>query len=112
MTKPLVVDLPHSLGVEEARRRMEGSMDKLKDHIPGGNADVRSGWEGNRMHLDVKAMGQEVSCKIDVMETVVRVEVMLPGMLSFFGSQIQGYLKSVGGQLLEDKSKPGSKSKS
>jgi len=112
MSKPLVVDLPHSLGVEEARRRMDGSMGKLKDHIPGGSADVSSGWDGDRMHLVVKAMGQEVSCNIDVMETVVRVEVMLPGMLSFFGSQIQGYLKSVGGQLLEDKSKPASKPKS
>jgi hypothetical protein len=111
MTKPLIVDLPHTLGVEEARRRMQGSMGKLKDHIPGGSADVRSDWEGDRMNLVVKAMGQEVSCNIDVMETVVRVEVMLPGMLSFFGSQIQGYLKSVGGQLLEDKSKPGSKPK-
>ena len=105
MTQPLTVDLPHSLGIEEAKRRMEGSIGKLKDHIPGGNADVRSEWEGDRMRLAVKAMGQEVGCKIDVMETVVRVEVMLPGMLSFFGSQIQGYLKSVGGQLLEDKSK-------
>ena len=106
MNKPLTVDLPHTLGVEEARRRMEGSMGKLKDHIPGGSADVRSDWNGDRMNLNVQAMGQEVSANIDVMETVVRVEVMLPGMLSFFGNQIQGYLKSVGGQLLEDKSKP------
>ena len=106
MNKPLTVDLPHSLGIEEARRRMEAGMGKLTDHIPGGNADVRSGWEGNRMHLTVKAMGQEVSANIDVFETIVRVEVMLPAMLSFFGNQIQGYLKSVGGQLLEDKSKP------
>ncbi|HEV2079566.1 MAG TPA: polyhydroxyalkanoic acid system family protein [Allosphingosinicella sp.] len=110
MTKPLVVDLPHTLGVEEAKRRMQGSMGKLKDHIPGGTADVSAEWNGDRMHLIVNAMGQEVSANIDVMETVVRVEVMLPGMLSFFGSQIQGYLQSVGGQLLEDKSKPNSKS--
>ncbi len=109
MNKPLIVDLPHSLGVEEARRRMQGSIGKLKDHIPGGSADVRSDWNGDRMNLIVNAMGQEVSANIDVMETVVRVEVMLPGMLSFFGNQIQGYLKSVGGQLLEDKSKPKSK---
>lgn len=106
MNQPMIVNLPHTLGVEEARRRMQAGMGKLKDHIPGGGADVRSEWQGDSMQLNVKAMGQEVSAKIDVMETVVRVEVMLPAMLSFFGSQIQGYLKSVGGQLLEDKSKP------
>jgi len=105
MTKPMIVDLPHNLGIEEAKRRMEGGMDKLADHIPGGSAEVSSGWEGNRMNLNVRAMGQEVSAKIDVMEKVVRVEVMLPAMLSFFGRQIEGYLKSRGTEMLEDKSK-------
>lgn len=104
MNKPLTVDLPHKLGAEEAKRRMQGSIGKLKDHIPGGSAEVRSSWEGDRMNLLVQAMGQEVSANIDVRETVVRVEVMLPAMLSFFGKQIQGYLESKGGQLLEDKS--------
>lgn len=104
MNKPLTVDLPHQLGAEEAKRRMQGSIGKLKDHIPGG-ADVRSSWEGDRMHLRIHAMGQEVTANIDVFETIVRVEVMLPPMLSFFGKRIEGYLKSKGGQLLEDKSK-------
>lgn len=107
MNKPMTVDLPHNLGIEEARRRIESGMDKLADHIPGGGrADVQSQWQGNRMQLSVKAMGQEVSAKIDVMETIVRLELMLPPMLSFFASRIQGYVKTVGGQLLEDKSKP------
>lgn len=103
MASPLIVDLPHNLGKEEARARIAGGMHKLADHIPGG-ADVRSGWEGDRLNLAVTAMGQEVSAKINVMEKVVRVEVMLPGMLAFFGSRIEGYLKSKGAQLLEDKS--------
>lgn len=107
MNKPLSVDLPHSLGREEAKRRMQGSMGQLKDHIPGGAAEVRSSWEGDRMNLIVQAMGQEVTAKIDVEEKVVRVEMMLPPMLSFFGRQIEGYLRGKGGQLLEDKSKEG-----
>ena len=105
MSKPMVVDLPHSLGKEEARKRMQGGIGGLKDHIPGGSAEVRSSWEGDRMNLVVQAMGQEVSGKIDVFDKVVRVELMLPGMLSFFGSRIEGYLKSKGSQMLEDKSK-------
>lgn len=104
MTKPIVVDLPHNLGAEEARRRIAGGIGKLTDHIPGG-ADVRSGWTGNRMDLHVGAMGQEVDARLDVQEKVVRVEVALPAMLSFFSGKIESYLKSKGGQLLEDKSK-------
>lgn len=107
MSSPVTVDLPHNLGAEEAKRRMQGGIHKLKDHIPGGAAEVRSSWEGDRMKLDIEAMGQQVVAHIDVEEELVRVEVLLPPMLSFFGKQIQGYLRSKGGALLEDKSKKG-----
>lgn len=107
MNKPLTVDLPHQLGAAEARNRIQGGIGQLKDHIPGGAAEVRSSWEGDRMNLVVQAMGQEVSAHIDVEETVVRVEMLLPPMLSFFGKHIQGYIAGKGGQMLEDKSKKG-----
>jgi hypothetical protein len=105
MNQPLTIDLPHKLGAEEAKRRMQDGIGHLKDHIPGGAAEVRSSWQGDRMNLAVQAMGQEVSAHIDVEETVVRVEMLLPPMLSFFGKQIEGYLRNKGGQMLEDKSK-------
>jgi hypothetical protein len=104
MDKPLVVNLPHNLGVEEARRRLQGGMGKLQDHIPGG-ATVQSGWQEDRMNLAVKAMGQEIAAKIDIKENLVTVEMLLPPMLAFFGRQIEHYLHNKGGQLLEDQSK-------
>ncbi len=105
MSNPISVDLPHNLGAEEAKRRMAGGIGKLADYIPGGSADVRSSWDGDRMNLVVAAMGQEVNAHIDVLDTVVRVEMLLPGMLGFFGGKIEGLLKSKGAALLEDKSK-------
>ncbi len=106
MNKPIVVDLPHRLGAEEAKRRMQGGIGKLTDHIPGGG-QVQSSWEGNRMNLRVQAMGQEVSGKLDVEETKVRVELMLPAFFSLFSGKIEGLLKSRGAEMLEDKSKKG-----
>lgn len=105
MSQSLVIDLPHSLGTEEARRRMEGGVGKLASHIPGGAADVRHHWEGDSMHLAVAAMGQTVTCRIDVQDKKVRVELILPGMLGMFAGQIEAYLRGKGGQLLEDRSK-------
>jgi hypothetical protein len=104
MNKPLVVNLPHKLGAEEAKRRMRSGIGKLGDHIPGGG-QVESGWEGNRMKLRVQAMGQEVSGHIDVEETKVRLELMLPPILSLFAGKIEGLLRSRGSELLEDKTK-------
>jgi hypothetical protein len=104
MSETIQVDLPHQLGAEEARRRIAGSIGRLKDQIPGGG-DVKSSWTGDRLDLSVGAMGQQIAASIDIRETLVHVEVTLPAMLGFFGKQIEGLLRRQGAQMLEDKSK-------
>jgi len=104
MNKAINVDLPHKLGAAEAKRRMQNGIGKLKDFIPGGGR-VESSWDGDRMNLRVQAMGQEVTGHLDVEETVVHMELMLPAVFALFGSQIEGLLRSRGGEMLEDKSK-------
>ncbi|HYW16295.1 MAG TPA: polyhydroxyalkanoic acid system family protein [Allosphingosinicella sp.] len=106
MTTPLVVDLPHKLGAAEARRRIELNVGKLTDHIPGG-AQVSSRWTGDRLDLDVGAMGQQVATQIEIQETIVRMTVMLPPALTFFKGMIEPLIRSQGAVLLEDKSKKG-----
>ena len=104
MTQPIEVDLPHKLGKEEARRRIANNVHKLQEHIPGA-AQVQTGWVGDQLNLDVHAMGQQVAAIIDVMETKVRLKVLLPPMLGMFSGIIQGALQKKGGILLEDHSK-------
>ena len=102
MTSPVQVDLPHRLGAAEAKRRIEGGIGRLKDFIPGA-AEVRSAWTGDRLGLQVMAMGQEVNAQIDVRDTYVRVELLLPPALAFFGKAIEAGLRRKGGEMLEDK---------
>jgi putative polyhydroxyalkanoate system protein len=104
MDRPIEVDLPHKLGKDEARRRIAANMHKLQEHIPGG-ADVRSDWVGDRLDMDVAAMGQTVSASIDVGEQVVRLRVRLPGMLAMFARPLEAALQRKGELLLEDKSR-------
>lgn len=104
MNQPIAVDLPHSLGREEARRRIASNIGSLKDHIPGG-AEVHSQWTGDRLDLRIGAMGQQIEGSLDVQDTKVHVRLALPGMLGMFGGLIAGALKSQGGMLLEDRSK-------
>ena len=103
MSQPIQVDLPHKLGKEEARRRIAGNVHKLKDHIPGGAADVASSWSGDDLNLDISAMGQRVQALIGVDESVVHVKVALPGLLGMFARPIEAMLQKKGGLLLEDK---------
>ena len=104
MNKPMIVDLPHTLGAEEAKRRMQGGIGGLKNHSPGGAAEVQSSWQGNRMNIRVQALGQEVAGHMDVHDTKVHVELTVPAFLAMFGSMIEGLLRKKGGELLEDKS--------
>jgi hypothetical protein len=103
MTKPITVALPHQLGAQEAKRRMQSRIGQLRDHIPGG-AQVESSWTGDRMHLSVRAMGQDVRAHIDVEEKLVRLELQLPPALSFLAGQVEGLIRRRGAELLEDKS--------
>ena len=104
MATPIIVDLPHRLGAEEAKKRLQNGIGSLKDHIPGGAADVRSSWQGEQMNLEVAAMGQEVRARLDVQEKVVRLELLLPPMLSFLAKPIEALVRRQGAELLEDKS--------
>lgn len=104
MSQPIDVDLPHSLGKDEARRRIANNVHKLQEHIPGG-AQVQSGWTGDQLNLQIAAMGESVNATIDVQDTKVHLKVLLPGMLGMFSGIVQAALQKKGGVLLEDHSK-------
>jgi hypothetical protein len=106
MERPIDVTLPHRLGKAAARERLASNIHKLKDHIPGGAAEVVHSWSGDTLNLTVSAMGAAVNATIAVEETLVRCHIMLPGMLALFARPIEAMLKAKGPELLlEDKSK-------
>jgi hypothetical protein len=106
MERPIEVELPHKLGRDEAHRRIANNVHRLHEHIPGGTARVDSNWAGERLNLDITALGQTVAAQIEVEETKVRCRVMLPGMLALFAAPIEAALNARGRDLLlEDRTK-------
>jgi len=101
MAQPIEVDLPHSLGKDEARRRIANNIHRLTDFFPGGG-HVESGWAGDQLNLSVHALGDSVQSTIDVEETKVHLKVLLPGLLGAFAGPIQAALQKKGDILLED----------
>jgi hypothetical protein len=104
MSSPISVDLPHRLGAEEAKRRIASNIGGLASHLPSG-ARVRSNWEGDRLALGIGVLGQEIEAAIDVRESLVRVTVLLPPALAFFGKAIEAGLRRSAPDLLEDRTK-------
>ncbi len=101
MAAPTTFDIAHSLGREEAKRRMRARIGELPAHIPGGVADVRSSWPGeDQMALEVTAMGQRVSAVLDVEERLIRVRLVLPPLLGFMAGAITAAAQRKGAELL------------
>jgi len=96
------VSLPHSLGKDEVRRRMQERGHEIGDHFPAGMASVETSWpHEDRMNLHVNAMGQQIEGGIDITEDSVVIEMDLPAMLSFLRGTIEGAVRKHGGRLLE-----------
>ena len=100
MSAPVEVDLPHQLGREEARRRIDRGFGKLASFVPGGQVTRRE-WSGDVLTFAVAAWGQEVNARLDVRDALVHVRLELPAMLGMFAGQIQAALKANAPKLLE-----------
>ncbi len=104
MSQPISVDVPHNLGAPEAKRRIGANLGRLGGKLPAG-AEVRPVWEGNLLRLDVAMLGQQVEAGLDIRDDLVRITVLLPPALAFFGKAVEAGLRQSGAALLEDRTK-------
>ena len=65
MSAPLVVSIPHSLGREEAMRRLKDGLSRTASSVPVLKVDEER-WEDNRMIFRVRALGQAAAGHVDV----------------------------------------------
>ncbi len=104
MSKPLVVSIPHSLGKEEALRRLRPGLSRAAASFPVLTVDEEQ-WDGDRMNFRVRALGQGASGTVDVAEDQIRLEVTLPWLLQKFAAVAQAVIQTRG-QLLLGKKTP------
>ncbi|MBA4164844.1 MAG: hypothetical protein C0510_09490 [Erythrobacter sp.] len=95
------VTLPHDLGREEVRRRLNARSHEIGDMIPGGLAQVTSNWPtDDLMELTIYALGQTITGDIEIYETQVVIAFDLPPTLSFLRPMIEGAVRSNATRLL------------
>lgn len=102
MSKAVTVTIPHELGREEARKRIEAGFGDLSRHL-GDMGSVTKAWDGDRLSFAFAAMGQAVSGSVDVADRAIRLEVLLPTLLAMMAGKLKGRLQSEGQLLLEKK---------
>ncbi len=104
MSKPLTVDIPHSLGREEAHKRIESGFDRLEHQFGGGGlGKLEKRWTGDTLSFHAQALGQAVDGRLEVRPDSVHVEVDLPPFLAMIAGSLKGRLQKEGQLLLEKK---------
>jgi hypothetical protein len=103
MATPIIISIPHELGRDEARRRIQAGFAKILDLLPGSGGARTERWDDHRLTFSIAAMGQTVSGVIHVLDAVVTMEIMLPGVLRVIAGGLKGRLQNVGQRLLTRK---------
>ncbi|MBC2669950.1 polyhydroxyalkanoic acid system family protein [Novosphingobium piscinae] len=95
------ITIPHSLGRDEARRRIEQGLPKLAAHIPGGGS-LESEWTGpDTLQLTIGAMGQTIPVTLAIEDAAVTGELTIPAFLKMMSGQIAEFVKVSAGKMLD-----------
>lgn len=103
MSAPLVVEIPHRLGKEEAIRRLQGGFGRASAQLGNMFKVHEEVWSGDRLSFRLEAMRQMASGTVDVREDNIRIEVALPWLLAQLASGIQTTIRKAGTLMLEKK---------
>ncbi len=101
-----MVNIPHALGKEEARRRIDEGFGRMRQQMTGGMAGMLSfeeRWEGDRLHFEGRGLGQSLTGRLDVRADCVEIQLDLPEILAALAERITGRLRQEGRKLLEKK---------
>ena len=107
MRKPVVVTIPHRLGKEAAKSRLQNGLGQVRSQLmsqfAGKIASIEDNWTGDRMDFRLAALGQAVTGRVEVLDDAVRVEVDLPWILASLAEKLRARIQRQGTQLLEKK---------
>jgi hypothetical protein len=102
MSQPLVVNIPHTLGKDEAIRRMKSGFASVSSRVPLLHIEEQT-WTDNRLTFKIAALGQSASGTADIDDANVHIEVKLPWLMQRVAELVQSAIKSRTQILLEKK---------
>ena len=103
MSKAITINIPHELGRAEARRRIDEGFGRFSQQLGGAVGALDKRWDGDRLSFSLQAMGQAISGFVDVGDSAVKLELLLPNLLAMIAGKLKGQLQKEGQLMLEKK---------
>lgn len=90
----LKFSVPHQLGRQEARRRLDSLFPKLQTQYSQFINQVDYEWHGDTCNFDLKVKGFTISGDLTVEEALVNMSLNLPFAAMLFKDKIQQTIES------------------
>ena len=94
------MSIPHKLTKEEAQRRIQELLPKMKSDFAGQVKDLREEWNGNKGKFSFTAMGFSVSGTLTVNDSTVDLDGDLPFAALLFKGKIKSVIEEKAQQIL------------
>ena len=101
ISRPLIVLVPHTLGPEEARRRLDGGIWRVQRELRALLSGLDYHWQEDTLNFSASAMWQRITGRIEVLDVAVRVEIELPWVMRLLRDTITKRVRGRGVALLE-----------
>jgi len=89
----MTIDIRHHHTREEAKRRVELLIQRLKKEYGGQLQNFKEEWSGYTNKMEGSAKGYAVSGTIDVKDQLVTIDLKLPFLLKVFGAKIKSVVE-------------------
>ena len=96
----LEMSIPHQLGQEEARRRIQELLPKMKSDYGEQIKDLQEEWNGNIGRFSFSVMGFAVSGTLTVNQSSVDLDGNLPFAAAFFKGKIKSVIEEKAQEIL------------
>ncbi len=98
------LEIPHSLGKDEVRRRITARMGDAEGKLgamAGGAVNLTMRWiDTDRLAVDANAMGYTVPSTMDITDAALVFDVTIPAGLGFARGMIENLIRERGEKLL------------
>lgn len=98
------IAIPHSLGKDEVRRRVEAKVGRIGEKATetlGAMVSVETSWiDADNLKMDVSAMGFAVPATLAIADSEIVFDVEVPAALGFARKMVEQAIRERGEKLL------------
>jgi putative polyhydroxyalkanoic acid system protein len=101
MSQPLIVSIPHRLGRQEAKSRLDSGIGRIGPELAGLVSTLDHRWEEDTLNFTAVAMWQTITGRLAVLDDAVRIEIDLPWLMRLLGDTIAKQMRERTTAMLE-----------